>query len=660
LKRSRSNKTILGQLLLNITIPVILVLSLFAYANYYWNKQELEELNRQRLEQIRVEVQNLIEIYDYGMKMNEVHFEKRMEKISHQLVKILENQENFDTIDLYQLSDELGLDTSMESIYIIDTNGVIVNTTFPKDLHLDFYARGYGYKEFFQRIWDKGVFYADRFSEEEVTNRIKKWSFIPTIDGNHIVELGFLSEEAKILKDNLLKKVREISDQHKDIQEVYLAMQIKGQKFIGISDSLLQKNMQEVLKSRKNMHLVSEKDGKNVIEDLIYIEILIDEMSMFSGIVLYIRSDDSREKELIHHAVIRFLLMTGLSLALLIFIVVMRARRITRPIKRLTQKAEIISSGNLGERITPEGNNEITQLTESFNNMVEQLQESYQTLEQKVLDRTAEVVEQRNDAEHQRHLVEEKNKEIMDSINYAKRIQNAILPSDYQFTNALPDSFVLYLPKDVVAGDFYWMERIDDRVLFAAADCTGHGVPGALVSIVCNNALNRTVREFGLLKPGKILDKAREIVIQEFEKSDNDVKDGMVISLVALTVGTDGHLSVQWAGANNPLWLIRNGEVLETKPDKQPIGKYVDPKPFTTHTMDLQKGEIIYIFTDGFQDQFGGEKGKKFKAASLKQLLLSIQHETMERQRELLIEAFENWRAGYEQIDDVCIIGVKV
>jgi very-short-patch-repair endonuclease/serine phosphatase RsbU (regulator of sigma subunit) len=560
------------------------------------------------------------------------------------------------------------------------------------------------------------------------------------------------------------------------------------------------------------MHLVSEKDGNNVIEDLIYIEILIDDMSMFSGIVLYIRSDDSREKELIHNAVIRFLLMTGLSLALLIFIVVMRARRITRPIKRLTQKAEIISSGNLGERITPEGNNEITQLSVSFNNMVEQLQESYQTLEQKVIDRTTEVVEQRNDAEHQRHLVEEKNKEIMDSINYAKRIQNAILPSDNQFTNALPDSFVLYLPKDVVAGDFYWMERIvksspqvsggvvadrggqlmnlpalkhfrrelrnnltpaeaslwtslsksqlDGRkfrrqhsigkyivdfycpseklaieldgevhnsviaqeydyerdlilqsygvkvirfenkvvfeslegllneirsnfgwseaykpprplgtpsskggesvVLFAAADCTGHGVPGALVSVVCHNALNRAVREFGLTDPGKILDKTREIVIAEFEKSADDVKDGMDISLVALTVGTDGHLSLQWAGANNPLWLIRNGEVLETKPDKQPIGKYVDPKPFTTHTMDLQKGETIYIFTDGFQDQFGGDKGKKFKAASLKQLLLSIQHETMDRQRELLIEAFENWREGYEQIDDVCTIGVRV
>jgi serine phosphatase RsbU (regulator of sigma subunit) len=283
----------------------------------------------------------------------------------------------------------------------------------------------------------------------------------------------------------------------------------------------------------------------------------------------------------------------------------------------------------------------------------------------------ATIEKQKGEVEKQKEVIEEAHKEITDSIQYAKRIQSAILPPQKLVKEYLPDSFILYKPKDVVAGDFYWMETVVKRshslsegesvILFASADCTGHGVPGAMVSVVCNNGLNRSVREHGLTDPGKILDKTREIVISEFEKSEEDVKDGMDISLVALThVGTDGHLSLQWAGANNPLWIIRNGEVLEAKPDKQPIGKYADPKPFTTHTIDLQKGDAIYIFTDGFQDQFGGEKGKKYKAANLKQLLLSIQHETMDRQRELLAEAFESWRGELEQVDDVCIIGVKV
>jgi len=259
--------------------------------------------------------------------------------------------------------------------------------------------------------------------------------------------------------------------------------------------------------------------------------------------------------------------------------------------------------------------------------------------------------------EKQKNLVEEKQKEILDSINYAKRIQTAILPPLRLVNEYLPQSFILYKPKDIVAGDFYWLEYKNGKVLFAAADCTGHGVPGALVSVFGNNGLNRSVREYDLTDPGKILDKTREIMISEFEKSDDEVKDGMDISLCSLS----GNM-LQWAGANNPLWIIRkdSNEVFEIKPDKQPIGKYADESPFTTHAVELNSGDSIYIFTDGYADQFGGDKGKKFKYTQLKELLLSIQHESMEKQKELLNETFETWKGNLEQVDDVCIIGVRV
>lgn len=254
-------------------------------------------------------------------------------------------------------------------------------------------------------------------------------------------------------------------------------------------------------------------------------------------------------------------------------------------------------------------------------------------------------------------IIAEKNAEILDSIHYAKRIQNAILPPEDLFKKSLKNSFVLYKPKDIVAGDFYWMEPTSDKTLFAAADCTGHGVPGAMVSVICNNGLNRAVREYGLNDPGQILDKTREIVIQEFEKSKEEVKDGMDIALCSLSGQT-----LKYAGAHNPLWIIRKGavEVEEIKANKQPIGKFDIPTPFATHTIELSAGDTIYIFSDGYADQFGGEKGKKFKAAALKKLLLSIQNESMERQQELLDQMFENWRGEIEQLDDVCIIGVRV
>lgn len=256
--------------------------------------------------------------------------------------------------------------------------------------------------------------------------------------------------------------------------------------------------------------------------------------------------------------------------------------------------------------------------------------------------------------EHQKDEVEEKNKEILDSIKYAKRIQSAILPAPQVVKEYLKESFILYKPKDIVAGDFYWMEQKENHVLFAAADCTGHGVPGAMVSVVCNNGLNRAVREHGLVDPGKILDKTREIVVHEFEKSDENVQDGMDVALCSIKENT-----LQYAGAHNPLWIIRDNEILITKANKQPIGKYDNPKPYLTHTFELLKGDIIYIFSDGYVDQFGGPNGKKFMIKAFKKLLLKIKELPMIEQKELLDKNFEDWKGDLDQIDDVCIIGVK-
>jgi serine phosphatase RsbU (regulator of sigma subunit) len=262
---------------------------------------------------------------------------------------------------------------------------------------------------------------------------------------------------------------------------------------------------------------------------------------------------------------------------------------------------------------------------------------------------------QKLEIEKQHLHLEEQHKEIKDSINYAQRLQTAMLPPVQLFNELLPDSFLLFKPKDVVSGDFYWLEQKHGVTLFAAADCTGHGVPGAMVSVICNNALNRCVREYNLNDPGKILDKTREIVIQEFEKSNEEVKDGMDISLCGIMNKT-----LYWAGANNPLWIIRNEEVLETKADKQPIGKHDKGTPFTSHKIQLEKGDLIYIFSDGFADQFGGPKGKKFMSSKFKKLLVSIQGESMTKQKAIIDKTFEDWRSEQEQLDDVCVIGVRV
>lgn len=255
--------------------------------------------------------------------------------------------------------------------------------------------------------------------------------------------------------------------------------------------------------------------------------------------------------------------------------------------------------------------------------------------------------------------LEEKNQEITSSINYARRIQKAILPPAKIVKEYFRESFIIYQPKDIVAGDFYWMEQRKNTTLFAAADCTGHGVPGAMVSVICNNGLNRSVREYNLIDPGEILNRTREIVIQEFEKSEEEVKDGMDIALCSLENKND-EWELKYAGANNPLWVIRKNDLIEIKANKQPIGKFDNPLPYTTHKMKLEKDDSIYIFSDGFVDQFGGPKGKKFKARAFKELLLQISDKPSAKQKEIIEDRFIEWKGSLEQIDDICIIGIKI
>ncbi len=258
----------------------------------------------------------------------------------------------------------------------------------------------------------------------------------------------------------------------------------------------------------------------------------------------------------------------------------------------------------------------------------------------------------------QKSIVEEKQREITDSISYALRIQNALLPPQKLVKQYLKNSFILYKPKDIVAGDFYWMELINDKILFAACDCTGHGVPGAMVSIVCHNALNRAVREFGLSEPAAILDKTTEIVIENFAKSEENIKDGMDISLCAYNKKTN---QLEWSGANNSLWIIQNGNLLETKADKQPIGMNENSKPFTNHLFTLNTGDTIYLFTDGFADQFGGETGeKKLTRKKFKEKLISIQNLTLQEQGIALDKFIIDYKKDIEQIDDILVMGVQV
>jgi serine phosphatase RsbU (regulator of sigma subunit) len=274
------------------------------------------------------------------------------------------------------------------------------------------------------------------------------------------------------------------------------------------------------------------------------------------------------------------------------------------------------------------------------------------------INKQKDIIEQKvKETEEQKKIVEQKQKEIIDSITYAKRLQNAILPPIDAIEKNLSNSFVYYQPKDIVAGDFYWMEAVNDIVFIAAADSTGHGVPGAMVSVVCSNALNRAVKEFHLTDTGEILNKTRELVLETFKKNSSEVSDGMDISLLSINKTKK---EIQWSGAYNPLWYILDGELIQIKADKQPIGKSENPTSFTAQTIQYVDNTTFYLFTDGFADQFGGPEGKKIKQKAFSDLLIKHHRKNSADQLEIIQSTFSNWKGELEQVDDVCVIGIRI
>lgn len=271
-----------------------------------------------------------------------------------------------------------------------------------------------------------------------------------------------------------------------------------------------------------------------------------------------------------------------------------------------------------------------------------------------------EIITQSERIIQQKDLIEKKNEEITDSILYASRIQEAVLPSIGVMDSYLSESFIFFKPKDIVSGDFYWAAESDEKLIVTAVDCTGHGVPGAFMSMLGMSFLNEIVLKENIVEADEILNQLRAEVIKSLKQTgrENEAKDGMDM---ALCVIDKKNMKMQFAGANNPMYFVRNGELEKIKSDRMPIGYHFRiGNDFTKQEIDLLKGDVIYIFSDGFADQFGGKDGRKLKYQPFQDLLLEIHQKSLIDQKDHLDKFFSNWRGSYEQIDDVLVIGMKI
>ena len=405
-----------------------------------------------------------------------------------------------------------------------------------------------------------------------------------------------------------------------------------------------------------------------------------------------------------------------------VLIAIYTARSIVLLVQELKRVIEKLSRGVFPEHMPKNGNDEIGEMTEALSQLVvglrqttefsrqvgsgnfkveynalsdedalgkallkmrddlrenqRMLRENERDLEQKVEARTAEVVSQKEEIERknqalsdQKTTIEKKNRRltelytnITDSIKYAKRLQENILPHENQIKAVFPEYFIFYKPRDIVSGDFYYLRKVQNKVIISVVDCTGHGVPGAFISLVGHNSLDEAIKQNKDLEPGKILSSLSKIAAQTLNKTteDNSVHDGMDLGLCVLDLESR---KLKFAGAYNPLYVIRKSKPTEIeicKADKLPVGNLENNGKYTQHEMTLKKGDRFYLFSDGYVDQFGGEKGRKLMYNRFRQLLLDVQSNPMKKQGELVENYLRSWKKGHEQVDDILLMGIEI
>ncbi|MEZ4801024.1 MAG: SpoIIE family protein phosphatase [Flavobacteriales bacterium] len=393
------------------------------------------------------------------------------------------------------------------------------------------------------------------------------------------------------------------------------------------------------------------------------------------------------------------MLLINISISVMIagiLIAFFTSRSIVKPVNSLRKKLTNLSQGIYSLHPTRAGNDEIGDMAQAVNRLItnfertkefsinvgaghfnvdfEPLSEndelgkallkmrddllSYRSeMEQKVRLQTREITRQKEEVEAQKEKITALYLDLQSSIDYAQRLQETILPNDANIKKMFPDSFVFFRPKATVSGDFYWFKELGGKKVFAAADCTGHGVPGAFMSLVGHNVLNTVTKVF--TKPSQILNNANRLAVDVLRSSeDNYMRDGMDIALCTIDYKT---MTMEYSGAHNPAYIVRKGELITIESDPFSIGSYINnEREFTNHTFNLEQGDCLYVFSDGYVDQFGGPKGKKFMRKQFRQLLLDISHLPMIEQKWRLMETLDKWQGQQEQVDDILVLGIRI
>jgi serine phosphatase RsbU (regulator of sigma subunit) len=649
-----------------------------------------ENIVRQK---IKNEISSLMDTWNSILESTDNVFDVQI-KYSFQRLISLQSVKDLGKVNLSEQMRLLELDPAYIDFYILE-NGICVNSTSPADIGLNFYSWGEGHKNFLLKIQEQGGPVERRWTMENDTKRFKCYGYQATEDKKYVVEVGCYSESADALTDMFRQRMKRIVRENDRIISVNLFL-CGGSVPQGLINDTLKPASQDSLilqavKYKSHITRSFAKNDQTLIADYIYHDFGNLNRYNNGSFAFSVISDITESNTTLFNIIKRQVIIILSFLVLLSLILFFATRKLKITLKDLLRKTSLIADGALHERVIVTGKNEFTALAEQFNNMVEKLEESQNELKKKnkligsknkelqdqnneILAQRDQIAAQRDEIEMQRDILTaqknqilEQNKDITDSIQYARRIQSAILPHDEVIKYLLPKHFILYKPRNIVSGDFYWLTHKRGEIIIVVADCTGHGVPGAFMSMLGSTLLNDVISNIETLKADLILNELRDQVILRLRQTgqESETKDGMDIGICLLN---KENMKLQFAGAYNSLYMIRKGKLTEIKADKMPIG--ISPKAgklFTNHEIKVKKDDAFYMFSDGIIDQFGGDNGKKYLSTRFQQMLLSIQDKIMYDQKEILENELNEWMGltgmytqKYEQVDDIIVMGIKI
>lgn len=693
MRKSKKRWSIFNILLVRIFIIIILISGILAGLQISETIKLQREKDDSERQKIRNEISYLTNDW-HSILISVDNIFDPIIKFSIQGLLKVGSENDLSTVNLPVVLEALELDPDYVDFHILE-NGICVNTTSPADSGFDFYSSGEGRKDFILKIPEQESAPEKQITMENDTKRFRCYGYQATEDRKYIVEVACYSEQVDELMEQFRQRLKKAAGENNKIIAVNLYI-CDGYIQWGLLDDPLKPAFQDSLifnaaKDRSHITKSYSENDRTLIADYIYNDIRDLQAFTHGSFVLSVISDNTESKAALFSIIKNQLIIILVFLVVLSLVLFLITRKLRLTMKEFFKKTSLIADGALHERVAIRGKNEFTALAEEFNRMVEKLESSQNELKKKnkliesknkvLQDQNDEIMVQRDQIKNQRDEITmqknvlaaqkdqilEQSKDITDSIQYARRIQSAILPHDEVIKYLLPKHFILYKPRNVVSGDFYWLTHKRGEIIVVVADCTGHGVPGALMSMLGSTLLNDVINNIDTLKADLILNELRDQVILRLRQTGqaSETKDGMDIGICLLNKDA---MKLQYAGAYNPLYMIRNGKLTEIKADRMPIGiSSRAGKPFKNNEIKVKKDDTFYLFSDGIIDQFGGENGKKFLSNHFQQLLLSIQDKIMYDQKEILENELNEWMGltgkysqKYDQVDDIIVMGIKI